>query len=348
MVDDVFRSYRNHNTVAREGSETSRGGIGDLLAEWARLTGQGDPYRHGGRDDGSFQARQDDTSPEQRQRGEDHYVALWRRQPSERGKQKKPPSNRHFSFNGFPGEASDHPPAVNKLQYSVAGQRTSPGRGDRQPVLPRPRAPTSLPTVSDDRHDGEMQSAEPDETHGAYSFYDGLPSPRWRLAMVIAVLGLAWLGVASAFSYRAVLGGAALLPTLPPLVAAENGPKEIVPNYGDARTSNSSQTSMVSVGSSEKFVSRWPADNQEPPKTALISSDPSTLRPAVPIARAASAPAPAVTPPAVTAPSVPASHSSEPKKVHTIIIRSDGSEQTDTSAAAVAHSATSARTPGTR
>ena len=42
MVDDKFRSYRNHDTVAREGSEqTSRGGIGDLLAELARLTGQG-------------------------------------------------------------------------------------------------------------------------------------------------------------------------------------------------------------------------------------------------------------------------------------------------------------------
>ena len=81
MVDDVFRSYRNPDTAARDGSETSRGRIGDLLAELARLTGQGDPYRHGGRDDGSFQARQDDTSPEQRQRGEDHYVALWRRQP---------------------------------------------------------------------------------------------------------------------------------------------------------------------------------------------------------------------------------------------------------------------------
>ena len=105
--------------------------------------------------------------------------------------------------------------------------------------------------MSDDRHDGEMQSAETDETHGAFSFYDGLPSPRWRLVMVMAVLGLAWLGVASAFSYRAVFGGGALLPTLPPLVAAENGTKEIVPNYGDARTSNSSQASMVSVGSSK-------------------------------------------------------------------------------------------------
>ena len=54
MVDDVFRSYRNHDTVAREGSEqTSRGGIGDLLAELARLTGQGDPYANVSRDGGS-------------------------------------------------------------------------------------------------------------------------------------------------------------------------------------------------------------------------------------------------------------------------------------------------------
>src|SRR5580692_3781034 len=73
--------------------------------------------------------------------------------------------------------------AVAKLQYSDAGQQTSPGRGDRQPVLPRSRAPTSLPPVSDDRHDGEMKSAETDETHGAFSFHDGLPSPRWRLVM---------------------------------------------------------------------------------------------------------------------------------------------------------------------
>ena len=166
-----------------------------------------------------------------------------------------------------------------------------------------------MPTVSDDRHVGEMRAAETDETHGAYSFYDALPSPRWRLIIVIAVLGLAGLGVVSAFAYRAVFEGA-LLPTLPPLMAAENGPKKIVLNYGDARPSNSSQTSMVSAGSSEKFVSRWPADNQEPPKTAPISPNPSAPRPGVPIAPAAAAPPPAVAPPALTAPSVPRGTSS--------------------------------------
>ena len=51
MVDDKFPRSRNHDTVAREGSEqTSPEGIGDLLAELARLTGQGDPYGDGGRD----------------------------------------------------------------------------------------------------------------------------------------------------------------------------------------------------------------------------------------------------------------------------------------------------------
>jgi hypothetical protein len=67
MVDDLFCSYRNHNTVACEGSETSRGGIGDLLAELARLTGQGNAYRNGRRYDRSSQAEEDDTSSEQRQ-----------------------------------------------------------------------------------------------------------------------------------------------------------------------------------------------------------------------------------------------------------------------------------------
>ena len=51
MVDDKFRSYRNRDSVAREGSEqTSCEG---LLAELARLTGQGDPYADGGRDGAS-------------------------------------------------------------------------------------------------------------------------------------------------------------------------------------------------------------------------------------------------------------------------------------------------------
>ena len=173
---------------------------------------------------------------------------------------------------------------------------------------------------------------------------------------MIAVLGLAILGAVGAFAYRAVFEGA-VLPALPALIEAENGPNKNVPNYGDAWPSNSSQTSIASAGSSEKFVSRWAADIQEPPKkTAPISPNPSAPPPSAlgsgavaPIAPVPAAPPPAVAPPATAsvpppAP-VPAPPSSEPKKIHTVIIRSDGSGQTDTSAAAAPHSTTSTTAP---
>jgi SPOR domain len=159
--------------------------------------------------------------------------------------------------------------------------------------------------------------------------------------MAIAVIALAGLGAVGAFAYRAVFPGA-VLPALPPVIKAENAPNENVPNYGDDRASDLSQTSMASAGSSEEFVSRWPADIQEPPKTAPISPNPSASPPSapgsgavVPIATAPAAPPPSTAltatsmPPKVAAP-VPAPSSSTPKKIQTIISRSDGS---DTSAA---------------
>ena len=73
MDGDKFRSYRDRDPVAREAPEqTSRGEIGDLLVELARLTGQGDPYANVSRDGGSsgLDWAADDAAPEQRQQGE--------------------------------------------------------------------------------------------------------------------------------------------------------------------------------------------------------------------------------------------------------------------------------------
>jgi hypothetical protein len=157
---------------------------------------------------------------------------------------------------------------------------------------------------------------------------------------VIAVLGLTILGAVGVFAYRAVFGGA-VFPALPALIEAENGPNKNVPNYGDARPSNSSQTSIASAGSSEKFVSRWPADIQEPPKkTAPISRNPSAPPP--------SAPSDLERPPRLRPcrpllpPLLPLrrQHLSRrrhqyrhrllrSRRNHTVIIRSDGSGQTD-------------------
>src|SRR4029077_15569971 len=179
--------------------------------------------------------------------------------------------------------------------------------------------------------------------------YDDLPNPRWRdrLVMVIAVMALAGLGGVGAFAYRAVFAGT-VMPALPPTIKAENAPNENVPNYGDDRPSDLSQTTIATAGSSEEFVSRWPADIQEPPKTAPISPNQSASPPSAlgsgavaTIARALAAPPPANAPLALTATSlpptvpapVPAPPSSTPKKIQAVISRSDGLGQTDTSAA---------------
>ena len=163
--------------------------------------------------------------------------------------------------------------------------------------LRSPQAPTFSPTAADDRHDGDIQAAETGE---AYADYDDLPSPRWRgrLGTAIVVLCLAGLGAVGAFAYRAVLAGTEL-PTLPPIIKAENG----VPNPGDAQPSRSSQTSIASAGASEEFVSRWPADNQKPPKTVPISPSPGTPPPS---ALGSAAVAPIATAPAASPPGLPA------------------------------------------
>jgi hypothetical protein len=172
---------------------------------------------------------------------------------------------------------------------------------------------------------------------------------------VIAVLGLAVLGTAGAFAYRAMFGGS-MLPSLPPIIKAGNGPNKIVPGYGDARASNSAQTTVANTGSSEKLVSReeQPVEIQEPSKTAPrvistipIAPNPNSLPPgassigAAPLAPAPAGAAPAAAPPVIATvpaapPPAPAPASAEPKKIHTVTIRSDQSGGTDAGAAAAA------------
>ena len=233
------------------------------------------------------------------------------------------------------------------LSEAIPGlQPASPGRDDRRRVFAKPPSTDVLATAADDRHDGDIQA---DATGEAHADYDNPPSPRWRgrLGTAVVVLCLAGLGAVGAFAYRAVLTGTGS-PTLPPIVKAENGTNRNVPNSGDAQPSCSGQTSIASAGASEEFLSRWPADNQEPPKTVPIPPNSDTPPPSA-LGSAAVAPittAPAASPPglpaapAPLAASAPAPPSSDPKRSHAAISRSNGSGRPDTSAAAAKSSGT--------
>jgi SPOR domain len=215
--------------------------------------------------------------------------------------------------------------------------------GDRS--LVSTERPTAWLTTSDDRDGDDIQAAEIGEPYEADEYHDDPATPRWRyhLVMVIAVIALAGLGAVGAFVYRVVSAGA-VMPALPPTMKAENATNENIQNEGDNRPSDLSQTSIANAGSSEAFVSRFPADIQEPPKTGTISPDPSASPPSAfgsavaalattpPTPPSSVSPSATSVPPKVASP-VPAPSSSTPKKIKTAISRSDGSGQTDTSAA---------------
>lgn len=391
MADNNFRSYRSRDPVAREGADqTARRSAGDPLAELARLIGKSDPFADSGRhethgaeraDDAPSSGPEwgaDDNDPEQQRPAEERYVTPPRTEPlpslgqapQERAYENEPPSGgRFFSgltprFNGFrEDEARDFPAVADNAGYQDEAQPASPTPDDRPPVLPaRQAAPAFPPPAPGERAAAEIQAAEVGEAYGADDYYDDAPAPRRRggLVLVIAVLALAVLGTAGAFAYRAMFGGS-VLPTLPPIIKAGNGPNKIVPGYGDARAGNSAQTTVANTGSSEKLVSReeQPVEIQEPTKTAPrvistipIAPSPNSLPPGAsgigtaPLAPAPAGAAPANAPPVIaTVPAAPAPApaSAEPKKIHTVTIRSDQSGGADAGAAASAPQHNSAR-----
>ena len=307
----------------RKAIQTSRGGIGVRLADLARLRGQIEPCanRPGGVGFSGLDRASDDGFPEERQ----PYMDPSRLNPSQERRNKKASASRYFfgfspSFSSFRAKG-DPPPAADNIQYRGLGQPRLPRGDGQQPVL-----------LSGDPHDGDdFQAAENGEAYGGDDFYDVLPSPRWRnrVGKIVPVLAAAALA-------GAVLT-AGVLPMLPPLMNPENGPSKNTPDFDSAQPRDSTKA-KASAGSSEKFASRWLADIQKQPKTASISSNLSAP-PRYGLGSGATLPPPT---PLWAAPS------SEPKKIRTVIIRSDGSVQIDSSTTAGPYNTTSTMAPQSR
>jgi hypothetical protein len=365
MADNNFRPYRDRGSAAGDdAAQVERQGSSDPLAELARLIGQADPYvERSGRETHSPGQSQgeaegsgldwaaDDGYDEQRDRAEGRYGSAATPpqsvashpsyEPQERGYER---GGRYFSglagkFNGFRED----------------GDRDY--RDEQQPDL-RPR---ELPTYAT-AASGEGQAAdEPEhdgsEPYGADDYYDNTPAPGRRrgLVLVLAVLGLAVVGTAGAFAYRTMFGGS-LLPALPPIIKASNGPNKIIPSSSDAQASNSNQAGEASTGSSENLVSREEQPvNMEPAKVAprvvatipvtsgqsqtssgaAAPAPPSAVAPApATITGSSAGPSPGGTAPApMAAQTAPAPAASpvptQPKRVHTVTIHADQAGDSD-------------------
>ena len=134
------------------------------------------------------------------------------------------------------------------------------------------------PNAEPYRTDGHPDGSD-DQQYAEDEYSDEAPSGRRRggLVMVAAVLGLAVLGTAGAFAYRAMLGGS-IMPSLPPIIKAGGGPNKIVPANNPATQPGPSTQAAAGSGSGEKLVSReeQPVDIQDPVKSAprIVSTIP--------------------------------------------------------------------------
>ncbi len=351
MANDDFRSYRGRDPNAR--GSTARDGASDPLAELARLIGQGDPYAEGGHEafnpersdhdaagPGVDWAAEESYADPRYDRPEDRYVAppppppppAASYPPQERGYENEPPAGgRYFSgpaakFNGFRDDAD--------ADYGDEPAPVAPGR----------QLPAFMSAAPGEHYAAEEPEYGGGDAYPAEDYHDDTPSPRRRsgLVVVMAVLGLVVIGTAGAFGYRYMFGGS-MLPTLPPIIKANNGPNKIVPGSAAAQPNTSAQTNVASAGAPENLVSREEQPvNVEPPPAAprVVSTIPITsgqtpapsgtpgpspwpTAPApvpgypVPPSTSAATPAPTAQAPAPAAP--------EPKKIHTVTIRADQS-----------------------
>jgi hypothetical protein len=241
---------------------------------------------------------------------------------------------------------------------SIASQYSEPAEGyddphddesaydpryrDEEPPRPAGRQPALAPQSYDDEYEAEDQwDDQADRQSDDSQDYadDAAARPRRSgLVMVLAMVGLVMIGAGGAFAYRTMFGGAILAPSLPPVIKANDAPNKIVPNRTDAQAAASNPAGAATPGASDKLVSREEQPVTVQPANApprVVSTIPVLPAPGAAPAGPAAAGAPAL--PAVPAqpsappkaagsaqpPAAPLAGSGEPKKVHTVTIRSD-------------------------
>jgi hypothetical protein len=373
MADNNYRS--RSNPVAHGAGAPARGQSDDPLAELARLIGQSDG-NHGpaASFDDPIDAQDwaaDERHAEPAAPADDRYVP---RRPADPYPAYRDPPPREADYDAPPPAAhlAARRPLFNGARDDAGSYAAPPPRYlDPQEPSETRQVPAFLPRLRDDRYqyDDQEHGDSDDQFYAADDYEDEAPTGRRRGGVVIvaAVLGVAVLGTAGAFGYRAMFGGS-MLPSLPPIIRADNSPNKILPSAGNSRAGASDQADAGSAGSGEKLVPRQenPVDVPAPVSAAprVVSTipvfpAPTTPPPGVlasgtpgfpaPVGPAAVAAAPAASaapvPPAMAMPSNTPVAAPEPKKIHTVAIRPDQNGSTDAAAAPAPPPATRTAAP---
>ena len=273
-------------------------GSNDPLAELARLIGQNDPFaEYGGRQNASARA------PEQPQQQPQRVSPDWAAHvAADAGYVPPPPAPPPGGQSrGYPPPPDLHPaeyaPAANEYTLGVYDHGVpgyAGGEGGYEPESYYPNMP----------------AAEGEDQH----FYDDVP-PRRRMGVlaIAAVFVLAVMGTAGAFGYRALFG-ASKASGPPPVIKADTAPAKIVPAKTAAKNGKLIYDRVAEHGDNAKLVSReeQPVDIDKKPAGVLMPHDQNGM--------ASGSIQPALGSGVVGA---------QPRKIHTIAIRPDGTVMAD-------------------
>jgi len=295
MADNNYRSYRSRDPVApssADAPEPAWGPQDDPLAELARLIGQSDPMNDVARDDGVPADGQDWTAGDRyagpSELAEDNY------DPRYEDRQERRQERRYDERHEPPRLPDPYPqyraaPPVQTRDYGLPATAPAPRLKDTRDDAPSyavapPRyrdeqvppdsieLPAFLPRSREDRYEYDDQDyAGSDPQYALEDDEEEAPSGRRRggLVVIAAVLGLAVLGTAGAFAYRSMFGSS-MLPSLPPIIRADEGPTKIMPNAGTSQTGSSDQANASGADSADKLVPRQetPVVMPQPPGAA--------------------------------------------------------------------------------
>ncbi len=336
-------NFRSRDPQGRAGAADS---LSDPLAELARLIGEraprvadrGDALREAERYDdaphtsGVEWVAGDDTYAEPAHDGHEGYAAhssdgaAWADERDLDDRHAEPPPPRQYTdpalpFDDFPDHDERQEPA-----FDAQSPRYEPPQ--REPYPP-------------DDHAAQEQdvSADAEEEYE----HDGRAPRRSGTILILAVLGLAVLGTAGAFGYKAMFGNS-MVSGLVPLIKPDDKPIKVQPSQ-DKQAGKPGQSDTADKGAGEHLVEHQeqPIDVQSanPPVPRVVNTipvvsnapfpgavPPADAMPAAPPPQpmafpAVQAPPPAADLPAAQAPqpAVSGPASSGAKPVHTLIIR---------------------------
>jgi cell division septation protein DedD len=311
-------------------SDTPREQGSDPLAELARLIGQSDPFTDLTKGKPFDTVKKDDRpAPEWLARpvapGHDDYDA----QPAPHQVYAQPGYRAPAQHNphAAAGRSAETDPEAETTEYSEEA-----GGYDHYP--PDDRYRVALPSG---QHEPDSYYAE-DGHMPPQGAGDVIQRRRGGLLTIAAVVGLAVIGTAGAFGYRAFTSGGSA-PANPPVIKADPTPPKTVP-------ANPAPATTASVDQNKPFQDRIgaaAAPERVVPREEQPVSLPTGPAPAAP---RVTAPQPS----AQSAPPPPTASANEPKKVKTVTIRQDnsGADSAAMASAPVAAPPAQTRTPATK